>query len=126
MKAVVQNNAPNNSQMLLLNPKISPIFREVESAFAPLPPKNEEAAQVFNLPHALGDAQPSCDRGGIAMRIMRNAHQSWMRWHDHYVTDLPFLEALFPLPWCESTLLEDFVRGPLRAISALPAQIQAF
>ena len=39
---------PKTPQMPILNPKISPIFREVESAFAPLPPKNEEAAQVHH------------------------------------------------------------------------------
>ena len=31
----------------------------------------------------------------------------------------------FLVMWCESTLLEDIVRGPLRAISALSAQIRA-
>ena len=44
----MQNNAPNSSRANF-EPKSFAIFREVESAFAPLPPKNEEATQVRDL-----------------------------------------------------------------------------
>ena len=42
----MQNSAHNSSVDANFDPQNFLIFREVESAFAPLSPKNEEATQV--------------------------------------------------------------------------------